>query len=103
MNILEQIQNVEQKAADAKRMAQADAREFILTCERKAQEAAAQKINIAEEKAVISQNEAVTLAEEKARHFGAESTKKDDVLIEKAQDRLPQAVAYIVRLAEDIA
>ena len=102
MNILEQIQNAEQEAANRKRLAQADAREFLFVCERKAQEVTAQKISAAEEKAIVNQNQAVLSAEEKARRFLDESTQKDDVLIEKAQGRLSKAVSYIIHLAEEL-
>jgi len=102
MNILEQIQNAEQQANDIKRSAQTEARELILACERKAQEAASQKINAMEEKAAAAQKEAVRFAEKKADLYLSGNAEKDNVLIEKAQGNLQEAVAYIIRLAEDM-
>ena len=102
MNILENIQNSEQAAAEIKRGALAKGREILRVSERDAQKAAALAVDAAESAAADKRRAAAATAEEKAAQFLSASAQTDDELIQIAQAKLEKAVSYIVRLAEDV-
>ena len=102
MNILEQIQNAEQQAAEIKRNAHAQGRDIVRDGESKAQETAAKSLDAAEELAAQKRNEVAAAAEEKAKHFVLDCAQKDDVLIGKAKANMQKAAQYIAGPAEDM-
>ncbi len=100
MSILDSITVAEQKAAQIKQEAAAEARETIRSAETQAGEEAAELIRSAEQLAGSSLKKAEEAALTEAQRLLQQQAAKDEAAAKAARAKLPQAARYIVERIE---